>query len=444
MTAGPITAPPVTTGAVLEPVDTSEAALRRLTSSLAANAERYDRTGEFPWDSIQAVHDAGILTLGIGTRYGGRDLSLTEAARVMQALGRGDPSVALLTAMTLFQHLAQAKAPRWPDALYRKVVRDSQKGPVLMNAVRAEPEWGAPARGGLPATKVSRTADGWRLNGRKAYGTGSEGLAYHLVWAVTDEAATGDGEPLVGHLIVPGDSPGIEVIRTWDHLGLRASSTHDIVYADVEVPAENFPGVPVSEAGRDAAGFLGVGLSLMALYVGVARAAQEFFVTFANDRVPTSLGRPIASTERIQTIAGEIEAQLVQAEEVLYGLAGRIDAGDEQALQRAAIAKLLITRSAITAVQTAGPCPDLLSIKRHQQGRCRLARRTHRSRREDSRAVPRAAGRRDGIVDIACGRPAGQGRHARRRGRHEMWRPLRVSSCSVVLFGIAAPYGIRS
>jgi alkylation response protein AidB-like acyl-CoA dehydrogenase len=84
-----------------------------------------------------------------------------------QALGRGDPSVALLTAMTVFQHVAQAKAPRWPDALYRKVVRDSQNGPVVMNAIRAEPEWGTPARGGLPATKVSRTVDGWRLNGRK-------------------------------------------------------------------------------------------------------------------------------------------------------------------------------------------------------------------------------------------------------------------------------------
>jgi alkylation response protein AidB-like acyl-CoA dehydrogenase len=328
--------------------DTSDAALEQVTLALAANAERYDRTAEFPWDSIHAVHDAGILTLGIGTEYGGRDLSLTEAARVMQALGRGDPSVALLTAMTVFQHVAQAKAPRWPAGLYRKVVRDSWERPVLLNAVRAEPELGAPARGGLPATKVTRTADGWLLNGRKAYGTGADGLAYHLVWAVTQ-----DEEPLVGHVIVPGDAPGIEVVRTWDHFGLRASSTHDIVYTDVEVPLENFPGVPVAEAARETAGFISIGLSLMALYVGVARAAQEFFVTFANERVPTSLGRPIASTERIQSLAGEIEAQLVQAEEVLYGLAARIDAGDEQALQRAAIAKLLITRAAITAVQTA-------------------------------------------------------------------------------------------
>jgi len=327
MTAGPITAEKSAA-----PADLSDAALRRLGDVLAANAERYDRTADFPWDSIAAVHAAGVLTLGIGARYGGRDITVTELARVLQALGRGDPSVALLTAMTVFQHLGEAKAPSWPRKLYQQVVDESWQRPTLLNAVRAEPELGAPARGGLPATKVTRTAAGWRLNGHKAYGTGSEGLAYHLVWAATE-----DDEPLVGHVIVPGDSPGIAVIKTWDHLGLRASSTHDVVYTDVE----------------DLARSIGVGVSLMALYVGVARAAQEFFVSYANERIPTALGRPIATTERIQSVAGEIEAQLIAAEEVLYGLAGRLDAGDEQALPRAAVAKLLITRSAVTAVQTA-------------------------------------------------------------------------------------------
>jgi butyryl-CoA dehydrogenase len=354
----PVPAP--STVPALGQADTSDEALSRITATLAAQAGRYDRSAEFPWDSIQAVHDAGLLTVGIGAAYGGRDLTATEAARVLQALGRGDPSVALLAAMTIFQHVSQARASRWPDALYRQVVRDSAERPVLLNAVRAEPELGAPARGGLPATTATRTSAGWLLNGHKAYGTGSEGLAYHLVWATT-----GGDDPLVGHVIVPGDTPGIEVVRTWDHLGLRASSTHDVIYTNVEVPAENFPGLPVAEAGADAAQLARIGVSLLALYVGVARAAQEFFVRFAHERVPTSLGRPIATTERIQSVAGEIEAQLVQAEEVLYGLAGRIDAGDQQALQRAAIAKLLITRAAITAVQTAVATLGNPALTRH-------------------------------------------------------------------------------
>ena len=69
--------------------------------------------------------------------------------------------------------------------------------------------------------------------------------------------------------------------------------------------------------------------------------------------MPTSLGRPIATTERIQAIAGEIEAQIVAAEEILYGLAARIDAGDQDAVRRAGVAKLLITRCITAAVQAA-------------------------------------------------------------------------------------------
>jgi alkylation response protein AidB-like acyl-CoA dehydrogenase len=336
------------TGPALPAADTSQEALAGLTATLAATAEHYDRTAEFPWEPLKAVHDAGLLTLGVAPEYGGRHLPVTELARVLQALGEGDPSVGLLTAMTILQHLQQARLRKWPEALYRNVLTESAARPVLLNAVRAEPELGAPARGGLPATKITRTSAGWLINGRKAYGTGAEGLAYHLVWVATE-----DDDPLVGHAIVPGDAPGIQVIRTWDHFGLRASSTHDIVYQNVEIPAENFPGVPAAQAAAEFAGIGAPGLAVIALYVGVARAAQKFFVTFANERVPSALGRPIATTERIQTIAGEIEAQLIGAEEILYGLAARIDAGDEDAARRAGVAKLLVTRSIIAAVQSA-------------------------------------------------------------------------------------------
>jgi alkylation response protein AidB-like acyl-CoA dehydrogenase len=334
------------TVATLPAADTSAEALARLTATLASTAEYYDRTAEFPWEPLRAVHEAGLLTLGVGQEYGGRDVTLTELSRVLQAVGKGDPSVALLTAMTIFQHLQQARLHKWPAALYARVLEEASAGPVVLNAIRAEPELGAPARGGLPATRVTRTSAGWLLNGRKAYGTGAEGLAYHMVWA-----ASYDDDPLVGHVIVPGDTPGITVIRTWDHFGLRASSTHDIVYENVEVPFENFPGVPLSQSAPDSYG--PQGLAVIALYVGVARAAQEFFLRFANERVPSALGRPIATTERIQSIAGEIESALIAAEEILYGLASRVDAGDEDAARRAGVAKLLITRSITGAVGAA-------------------------------------------------------------------------------------------
>ncbi len=89
--------------------------------------------------------------------------------------------------MTVAQHALQAAAPSWPAELYAPCSASRPSGPTLLNAVRAEPELGAPARGGLPATTARRTADGWSVSGHKGFATGSEGLAYHLVWVVTDE-----------------------------------------------------------------------------------------------------------------------------------------------------------------------------------------------------------------------------------------------------------------
>ncbi|WP_035751913.1 acyl-CoA dehydrogenase family protein [Parafrankia discariae] len=343
----------------LPPVDVSGDALAAVTAQLAATAEEHDRSAGFPWAGIQAVHDAGLLRLGIAPRYGGAELNAVDSVRVFAALGQGDPSVALITAMTVFQHVLQSRDPWWPDELYREVVRDSRERPVLVNAIRAEHELGAPARGGLPATTIRRTASGWVLNGHKAYATGSEGLAYHLVWAATEDA-----DPLQGHAIVPGDSPGIRVERTWDHLGLRASSTHDAIYTDVEIPAGNFQGTPASEHRGDVA-IGGVALGAAALYLGVARAARDFFARFARERVPTALGRPIATTERIQTVAGEIEAQLLLAEEIAFGLARRIDAGESIPPQRLVLAKPLIVRAAVTAVQTAVAAIGNPALTRH-------------------------------------------------------------------------------
>jgi len=321
------------------------ASLAGVTATLAAHAPAHDAEGSFPWPGIRAVHDAGLLTASVGRRYGGRTLTAGETVDVFLSLGEGDPSVALISAMTVLQHALQDAASVWPEALYDEVLRESADRPTLINAIRAEPELGAPARGGLPATTATRTADGWSVSGRKGFATGSEGLAYHLVWVVTDER-----EPRIGHVIVPAGTPGIRIVRTWDHLGMRASSTHDVVYDDVRVPFENFSGTPVGTVPNNAAPHGAFALAVPALYVGVARAALAAFADFARDRVPTSLGRPIATLERIQTVAGEARAQIAQAELVLAQVAATVDAGTA-APEALGLVKLLTSRSAIAAVE---------------------------------------------------------------------------------------------
>ncbi|WP_433221126.1 acyl-CoA dehydrogenase family protein [Dactylosporangium sp. CS-047395] len=348
--------------------DLSDAALAAVTAEVAVTAAEYDRTAELPWAGLHAAHRAGLLTAAVGRQYGGPGAGPRDVARILTALGEGDASVGLLAANLLLTHAAQAAHPTWPAATYRDLLRRSHDGPALVNAIRAEPELGAPARGGLPRTTATRTAGGWVLNGHKAYATGGAGLAYHVVWAVAEEPGADPAHPRVGHVIVPGDRPGISWVDTWDHLGLRASNTHDVVYRDVEVPADAFAEIPRGPDGvyRDPAAAAGPGsFGHPALYLGVARAARSAFAAFARERVPSALGRPIARTERIQAVAGEIDLQVVQAETLLHGALLRIEAGDTTILPQLSAIKVAIGRSVIAATQAAVAALGNPGLSRH-------------------------------------------------------------------------------
>lgn len=342
--------------------DLSPSGLKALTAEVAATAEQYDRSGDIPVAGLAAAHRGGYLTATVAARFGGPEVGPFEVAAILAALGEGDPSVALITANNLAIHQMQAVTNSWPADLYDDLLRQSTQGPAPVNVIRAEPELGAPARGGLPKTTVRRTANGWALSGHKTFATGGTALAYHLVWAITDE-----DEPRVGHVIVPADAPGITWDNTWDHLGLRASGTHDVSYENVEIPEGNFLEIPKTDGVyRDPALATGpTGFGHPALYVGVARAARTAFVTFARERVPTALGRPIAETERIQAIAGEIDAQIVQAETLLYGTLLRVAADDPAAAAGLSLVKVQIARSVIAAVQTAVAALGNAALTRH-------------------------------------------------------------------------------
>ena len=325
--------------------------LAAVTAELAETAAEYDQTGAIPVKGLEVAHRAGLFTATVGTQFGGAGAGPREVARILTALGEGDPSVALIVANTLMAHSAQAANAHWPQAFYDDVLRRSAEGPAPINAIRAEPELGAPARGGLPKTTISRSGQGWVLHGHKAYATGASALAYHQGWVVTD-----DPEPRVGHVIVPGDLPGITWVDTWDHLGLRASNTHDVIYEGVELPEEAFVEIPRGADGvyRDPAAVAGPGsFGHPALYIGVARAARSAFAEFARNRVRAGLGRPIATTERIQAVAGEIDLQIAQAETLLHGALLRIEAGDQSVHPQLSVIKVAIARSVVSAVQTA-------------------------------------------------------------------------------------------
>ncbi|WP_433291039.1 acyl-CoA dehydrogenase family protein [Actinoplanes sp. CA-030573] len=305
--------------------------MKELIEALAATAAHHDQTGAFPHDGIRRVHEAGLLTVTVAERHGGPAVRPAELAGILRDLGRGDPSVALITSMTQLPHLLQAHRPIWPEGLYRRILDESAARPTLLNICRVEPDLGSPSRGGRPATTARRTGAGWSLTGHKRFVTGAEGLAYFLVWAATDEP-----EPRIGTFVVPAESPGIEIVRTWDPLGLRASGSHDVVFRDVLIPYDH--GLDLGGTRPDSAA---LHLPLAAIYLGVARAAQEYFHRFARERVPANLGRPVATTDRFKAAAGEIETLLSTAEHLL------LTADDPLT------ARVIVNRHAVAAVTLA-------------------------------------------------------------------------------------------
>ncbi len=337
--------------------------LENTVQALADAAPEADRTGQFPWAGIRAVHKAGLLESTVATRYGGDGATLYEAAHILAALGRGDPSVALISAMTIFNHLGQAARNLWPDGLYRSLLAGAKEKPLLLNHARVEPELGSPARGGLPATRAHRTQNGWAITGRKRFVTGVDGLTHLLVWAHTDEES-----PRVGTFVVENGLPGLKVIENWHSLGMRATGSHDVEFTDVEIPAENvLELVDPSVAQQDNRGHAAITLALTAIYLGVAEAAQEAFIRFALERTPTNLGHPIARTERFATLSGEIDLLVGGARQIIFDTL-RHASDNPEALMRARLIAGRQLRDAVQIAVRALGNPGLssdLSLERH-------------------------------------------------------------------------------
>ncbi|MGW4898352.1 acyl-CoA dehydrogenase family protein [Kitasatospora sp. NPDC004240] len=105
------------------------------------------------------------------------------------------------------------------------------------------------------------------------------------------------------------------------------------------------PAAELTRAWRD--------LALSAVTLGVARAAQDWLVRFLNQRTPADLTEPLGTLPRYRGALGEIETRLIGAEELVNGLAPRVDRADPDAVARTGPAQLLATRAAVGAVQQA-------------------------------------------------------------------------------------------
>jgi alkylation response protein AidB-like acyl-CoA dehydrogenase len=323
---------------------------RVLACEFAARAAQHDRDASFPFENFRELSESGLLALTVPTALGGHGAGALDTARILGVFGKADPSTALVLSMHYIQHLVMARSTRWPGRLSRRLAGETVEGLALINALRVEPDLGSPSRGGLPATIARRTETGWRLSGRKIYSTGAPILKWYAVWAKTDEPTV-----RVGLFLVPAGLPGTRIVETWDHMGLRASGSHDVIFDDVVFPLDHEIDVRKPEEWQVPDFTQGTvqAIFVSAIYNGVARAARDWLVDFLRSRVPANLGASLATLPRAQEIVGAIEARLAVNTRLIESLAQDFDDDVPLTASESSIIKMTVTNNAVAVVEDA-------------------------------------------------------------------------------------------
>ena len=332
------------------PAPVSRERLDDITRRMAATAEAYDRSAEFPRTNFDILAQEGLIGLTVSPEYGGGGAGLAESLRVLGAVAKGEPSTALILFMTYGYHANPTRAQSWPAHIYQRLAREAVVGGGLIGGLRVEPELGTPVRGGMPKTTARQTPDGWSLSGSKIYSTGSTGLNWFSVWAKTDEA-----EPRVGNFLVAADRPGITILPAWDHLGMRATVSHEVVFENTPVPRDHAADVrpPAAWAPKPGDNSLALwnALAISTIYDAIARAARDWLRDYLKARTPTNLGAPLATLPRVQEKFGEIEALLQVNRTLVSSAAAQADAGAGPSSVEANAIKYVVTGNAIRAVE---------------------------------------------------------------------------------------------
>jgi len=288
---------------------------------------------------VAALKASGLLALSVPKAYGGLGANLGLATEMLLTLAHGSTSAALVAAMqiNLFGHTLETDA--WgehTETFCRRAVAGE-----LFNSAASEPQLGSPSRGGLPQTHVVRQGDALLLNGHKTWVTGGQHLEHLLVRVrLGDEAKT---------LWLPNHLPGVRWEKTWgDGLSLRASGSDDVFFENVSVPLSHLLG--------DGPKATNVWFPLLvgATYLGTALAARDAAVRYACTRVPTALGKPIATLPTIQRQVGALVVELMGAKSLLLGTAHSWEGNDREAFYpRVVAAKQVAVETALSVTEAA-------------------------------------------------------------------------------------------
>ncbi len=311
---------------------------------LAPRAAEADRTESFPWENVRAIADLGLFGLSLDPEFGGAGGTARQLAVATEELSRGCAATGTVYAAHL--SLCAAYINRFgTGGQKRGLLPDLAAGRRIGAFALTEP--GAGSDAAAIRTAVADRPGGFALSGTKAFITNAAEAGVFVVMATRDPSA---GHRAIETFVVESQSPGLTVTPQHGKLGIRASSTCEVTFDDVPVPASGRIGgagegfsmtMRVLDASR---------VSIAAQAVGIAQAALEASVSYARER--RTFGRPIADRQAVRWMIADSATQVEAARRLTYRAADLLDAG-EPFEKEASMAKLYASRAAVECADRA-------------------------------------------------------------------------------------------
>lgn len=285
---------------------------------------------------IPQFFELGLMGIEVPERLGGTGASFFTAALIVEELSHVDASVGVF--VDVQNTLVNNAFLRWgSDALQEKYLPHLATEKVGAYALS---EAGSGSDAFALATRAVEADGGWRLTGRKLWITNGAEAEIYIVFATVDAAAGYKG---ITAFIVERGFDGFSVGKKEDKLGIRASSTTELILEEVLVPRENVLG-EVGKGYRTAIETLNEGrIGIGAQMIGVARGALEATLRYVRER--EQFGQAIGSFQGVQFQLAEMATELEAARLLVYNAARLKDAG-QPFLQEAAMAKLFSSQAA--------------------------------------------------------------------------------------------------
>lgn len=302
-------------------------------------AAELDRTGEYPWSVIQALKDYDLMGIWIPKEYGGHGAGVLDMCVVVEELSRACGGIGVAYAVNALGSFPIVLGGT--EEQKQKYLPAVAKGEKLI-AFGLSEKWSGSDAGSLIAT-AQKDGDSYVINGEKKWNTNGGVASLYTVYAATDRSRGTRG---ISAFIVEKGTPGFEIGKREDTMGIRCVPVHELHFKNCRVPAENLLG------GKEGTGFANAMMTLdrarpgvAAQAVGLAQGALEWAIRYTSER--QQFGQSVMSFQAIQFMLADMAIQIEAARRLVYTAARAIDAGLPNVSKLAAMAKVMATDTAM-------------------------------------------------------------------------------------------------